>query len=146
MIRMRFCLLDTIHHIACNKLVSKMPDALHCMLTSTFLIALNCTLLACLTVRSQSLLMARSQSTWLTLSSKLSRHSQVHSRACSQELFQLHSMTHSQPAWLFAPTYTLRHALKDAPNFTRWHTPSQLYHTLPSELSRRSQAHSQACS
>ena len=35
MICMRFCALDTIHHAAYNKLESKLPDALHCMLPST---------------------------------------------------------------------------------------------------------------
>jgi len=33
---------------------------------------------------------------------------------------------------------------QDAPNCTRWHTPTLLDCTLPSMLSRRSQAHSQA--
>jgi len=73
-------------------------------------------------------------------------HSQVHSRACSQGLFQLHSMAHSQPAWLYAPKYTPGHAFKNAPNCTRRHTPSQLDCMLPSKLSRRSHAHSRACS
>jgi len=56
---------------------------------------------------------------WLTLSSKLSRHSQVplrvrskvhlrvrsevHSRACSQGCSGLCLIAHSQPAWLYAP-------------------------------------------
>ena len=97
-IRMQFCALDTIHHIAYNKLESKLPDALHCTLPSTLLIALDCTLPACLTVHSQLLSMAHSQSAGLTLSSKLSRRSEVHSRVCSLGLFQLHSMAHSQPA------------------------------------------------
>jgi len=141
---MQFCSLDTIHHIAYNKHESKLPDALHCTLPSTLLIALDCTLPACLTVRSQLLSIAHSQSAWLALWSKLSRHSQVHSQACSQRPFQLHSMAHSQPAWLYAPKYTPGHALKDAPNCTRWHTPSELDCTLPSKFSRRSQAHSRA--
>jgi hypothetical protein len=58
---MRFCALDTIHHTAYNKLESKLPDALHCTLPSTLLIALDGTLPACLTVRSQLLSMAHSQ-------------------------------------------------------------------------------------
>jgi len=43
-----------------------------------------------------------------------------------------------------APKYTPGHALKDAPNCTRWHPPSLLDYTLPSKLSRRSQAYSRA--
>ena len=79
---MRLCALDTIHHGAFNKLETKMPNALHCMLPSrlqdapkytlstlpstppstfsipgmhsrTLPIALDGTLPACLTVRSQ---------------------------------------------------------------------------------------------
>ena len=38
------------------------------------------------------------------------------------------------------------YALKYTPNCTRWHAPSLLDCTLPSKLSRRSQAHSRACS
>jgi len=38
---MRFYSLDTIHHTAYNKLDSKLPDTLHCILPSTLLIALN---------------------------------------------------------------------------------------------------------
>jgi len=124
MIRMRFGALDSIHHIAYNKLESKLPDTLHCTLPSTLLIALDYTLPACLTVCSQFLSMAHSQSVWLTLSSELSRRYQVHSRACSQRLFQLHSIAHSQPAWLYTPKYTPGHALMDTPNCTRWPTPS----------------------
>ena len=53
-----------------------------------------------------------------------------------------------------SPKYTSEHVFlytpgnphKDAPNCTRWHTPSLLDYTLPSKLSRRSQAHSWACS
>ena len=75
MIQMRFCALDTIHPAAYNKFGSKLPDPLRCMLPSTLLLALDCTLPAYLTVCSQ-----------------------VHSWACFQGHFQLHSILHSQPA------------------------------------------------
>jgi hypothetical protein len=57
------------------------------------------------------------------LSSKLSRRSKVHSE--------------------YVLMYTPGHALKDAPNCTRWHTHSLLDYTLPSKLSRCSQVHSE---
>jgi len=92
---------------------------------------------------------------------------QMHFIACSQVHSWLHSIAHSQPAWLYAPNcsrwhtpslcdlcsqvspqdapkYTPGHALKDAPNCIRWHTPSQHDCALGSKLSRRSQAHSRA--
>jgi len=88
-------------------------------------------------------------------------HSLVHSEVHSW----LHLTVHSQPAWLtlsrhsqvyskYAPKYsseyvlkyTPGHALQVAPNCTGWHTPSLLECTLPSKISRRSQAHSWACS
>jgi len=127
MIRRRFCALDTMHHTE-YKLESKLPDEFHCTLPSTLLstllIALDCTLPACFTIRSQLLSMAHSQPARLTLSSKFSRCSQVHSE--------------------YAPKYTPGHALKDAPNRSRWHTPSLLDCTLSSMLSRCSQAYSRA--
>jgi len=43
-----------------------------------------------------------------TFSSKLSRRSQAHSRASSQVHSQFHLMTHSQPAWLYAPKSALK--------------------------------------
>jgi hypothetical protein len=113
---MRFCALDTIHHTAYNKLESKLPDELHCTLPSTLLIALDCTLIAYLAIRSQSLSMD------------------------TPSLLDLRSKVSSQDS----PKYTPGHALKDAPNCTRWHTPSLLDCTLPSKLSRRSQAYSRA--
>jgi len=92
---------------------------------------------------------------------------QMHFIACSQVHSWLHSIAHSQPAWLYTPNfarwhtpslldlcsqvssqdspkYTPRYALKDSFNCTRWHTPSLLDCTLPSKLTRCSQAYSQA--
>ena len=60
--------LHTIHHAA-YKLESKQSDAFHCTLPSTLwstlLIALDCTLPACFTIRSQLLSMAHAQPAWL---------------------------------------------------------------------------------
>jgi len=170
---------------AYNKLESKLSDELHCTLPSTLPIALDCTLTACGTVRAQLITMAHSQPAWVTLSSKLSRRSQVHSWACSQGLSHLLSMAHFPACLTYALQYALKtlpstlpgmlsrmlpialdgtlqscltvhsqdalkhtpeNALKDAPNCTRWHTPSLHECTLPSNLSRRSQAHSRECS
>jgi len=50
---------------------------------------------------------------WLTLPSKLSRHSQVHSENAPK---------YTQ----YILMYTPGHALKDAPKCIRWHTPSLL--------------------
>jgi len=124
MICMQLYELDTIHHAAFNKLGTKLPNALHCTLPSTLwstlLIELDCTLPVC------------SQPAWLTLPSKLSRRSQVHSEYAPKYTSE------------YVLKYTPEHALKDAPNCTRWHTPSLLDCTFPSKLSRRSQAHSRA--
>ena len=43
-----------------------------------------------------------------------------------------------------APKYTLGHAPKDAPNCTQWHPPTLLDYSLPSKLTKCSQAHSRA--
>jgi len=138
---MLYITLDTIYHSA-YKSESKLPDAFHCTLPSTLwstlLIAHNCTLPACFTMRTGLLSMAHSRHAWLyalkyalktlpsilpstlsntlpialddtsslldfTLTSKLSICSQSHSRVRSQVYLQLHSMTRSQPAWLYAP-------------------------------------------
>jgi len=125
----------------------------------TLPIAFDDTLSACLTVRSQvSSQDAPNCTRWHTLSlldctlpSKLSRRS------------QLHSMAHSQPAWLYAPKWALKTlpiahddtlsacltvhsqvSSQDALNCTRWHTPGLLDCTFPGTLSRRSQLHSMA--
>ena len=45
-----------------------------------------------------------------------------------------------------SPKYTPRHALKNAPICSRWHTFQPAWLTLSRKLSRRSQVHFQACS
>ena len=57
-------------------------------------------------------------------------HSEVHSEVHSQ----LHVTAHSETAWL------------DAPYCTGWHTFSLLDYTLPSKISRQSQANLRICS
>jgi len=64
-----------------SKPPSTFSSTLPGMLSTTLPIALDGTLPACLT---------------------------IHSRACSQGRSQLHSMTHSQPTWLYPPKYTLK--------------------------------------
>jgi len=91
-------------------------------------IALNGTLLDCLTIRSQvgfqdalkhtpehALKDAPTCTRWHTRSlldntipMKLTRCSQAHSRARSQVHTQFHSMPYSQSTWLHAPKYTLK--------------------------------------
>jgi len=92
-------------------------------------------------------------------------HFFAHSQVRSEVHAWLHLTVHSQPAWLtlwtcsqgnskhapkypseYVLKYTPGHAHQDTPNCTRWHTPSLLDCTLPSTLSRHSQAHSRACS
>jgi len=91
------------------------------------------------------------------LKSNCQMHFLPHSQLCSEVHSWLHSTVHSQPAWLtlsrcsqvnskYAPKYTPGHALQDASNCTRWHTPSLLDCMLPSKFSRSSQTHSRACS
>jgi hypothetical protein len=124
---------------AYNKLESKLPDALHCTLPNTLLIALDCTLTACLTVRSELLSMAHSQPAWLTLSSKLARRSQVRSRACSQGRSQLLSMADSNLAWLYA----LKTLSSTLPRTLSRTLPTALDGTLPACWTVRSQVSSQ---
>jgi len=66
-----------------------------------------------------------------TLRSKLSRWFQVHSK---------YSLKYTSK---YVLKYTLGHALQYAPKCTRWHTPSLLYCTLPTKLSRHSEEHLQ---
>jgi len=80
-----------------------------------------------------------SQPAWLTLSSKLSRHSQVHSRACSQRRSQLLSMAHSNLAWLYA----LKMLSSTLPRMLSRMLPTALDCTLPACLTVRSQVSSQ---
>jgi len=136
------------------KHVTKLPNPLHCtipcMLWSTHLIVLDCTLPASMTVCSPLFLMAHSHPAWLyapkqalkMLPSTLRVHSQlylwvcsqVHSRACSPGCSQFHSMVYFKPA----PMYTL--------TYSRLHTHSLLDCTVGSKLLRHTQVHSQACS
>jgi len=112
-------------------------------LSSTLPIALDDTLPACLTVRSQVSCQdapkyteyvlkytpghapkeAHTCTRWhtaslldCTLPNQRSRSSQVHSWASSQVCFQLHSMAHSQPTWLYSSKYTFKR--EDTPNLT----------------------------
>jgi len=149
---------------------SMFSNTLSGMLSRTLPIALDGTLPACLTVRSQvssqdalnhtpehAFKYTPNCTRWhtaslldYTLPSKLSRRSQSHSRARSQVHSQLHSMTPCQPARLYAPkcsqdalNHTPEHALKYTTNCTRWHTPSLLDYTLPSRLPSTLQVRSQ---
>jgi len=94
------------------------PSLLDCTLP----IALDGTLLACLTVRSLLLSIGHSQPAWRTLPSKLSRRSQVHSEYTPKYTSE------------YVLKYTPRHALKETPNCTRWYTSSLLDCTLPITL------------
>jgi len=67
-----------------------------------------------------------------TLPSKVCRRSQVHSEYAPKYTSE------------YVLMYTPGHALKDAPNYTRWHTPCLLDCTRANKLSRRSQTHSRA--
>jgi len=113
MIHIRLCALDTIYHAAFNIPETKLPNAF--------------------IARSQVHLQVRSQ---------------VHSRACSQGRSQFDSMTlpacltiRSQVSSQDALKHTSGHALKDAPNCTRWHTPSLLDLHSPVSSQGRSQLH-----
>jgi len=141
--RLLWCAWDygrlILYITAYNKRQSKLPDAFHCTLPSTLLIALDCTLTACFTVRSQLLSMAHSQPAWLTLSSKLSRRSQVHSWACSQGRSQLLSMANSNLAW----QYALKTLSSTLPRTLSRTLPTALDGTLPACMTVRSQVSSQ---
>jgi len=85
-----------------------------------------------------------------TLTSKLSRCSQVHrvrsevhSQACSQWHSQLHSLAHSQPAWLYTPKPALKKVERTLPSMLSSMLPIALDGTLPAYLALRSQVHSQ---
>jgi len=124
----------------CIQLERKQPDAHHCMvpftLWSILLIPLDCTLPACVTIRSQLLSMAHSQPAQLMLPS-------TPPSTFSGTLPGM--LTKTLP---IAPDGTLtacltvcsevcsQDALKHTSNCTRWHIPSLLHYTLPSKLSR----------
>jgi len=154
----QFCALETLHHAAYNKLDGKLPDELHFMLPSTlwctFLIVLDCTLPACLTVCSQLLSMALSLPAWLILPSKLwwcSQVNSVYAPKCILSrtplgmlsrtlLIALHSSLPScltvcsQVIYQDTLKYTAKHALKYTPYCTRWHSLSLQGHTLECKL------------
>ena len=88
----------------------------HSQARSQLPIALDDTLPACLTIRSPVISQEAPNYTLSTLPSTPPSTISVHSWACSQGRFQLHTMAPSQPTWLYSP----------------------------SKLSRRSQAHSRA--
>ena len=122
-------------------------------------IAHDDTLPACLTIRSQVSSQDTPKYTLSTHPSTPPSRFQLHSWVHCQVQSQLHSMAHSQPAWLtlssnlskqsqehlqvctqahllVALKYTPEYTLKYTPNCTRWHTPSLLGFTLPSTLPR----------
>jgi len=108
------------------------------MLSRTLPLALDGTLLACFTVRSQ-----------VRLHDALKRtpgHALKSTPNCPRQHLPACLTVRSQVCSQDALKHTPENALNDAPNCTRWHTPSLLNCTLPSKLSRRSQAHSRACS
>jgi hypothetical protein len=121
-----------MHFIACYKAHSEVHSEVHCQL----------------------LAMVHFQLAWLTLISKLSRCSQVHSKYVLKYTPSLldymlpskhsrHSQLHSEYIPKYTSEYVLKytsgHVFQDAPNCTRWHTPSLLHCKLPIKLSRRSQ-------
>jgi len=79
-----------------------------------------------------------SQPAWLTLSSKLSRHYQVHSQACSHGRSQLLSIAHSNLAWLYA----LKMLSSTLPRTLSRMLPTALDGTLPACMSVISQVSS----
>jgi len=83
-------------------------------------------------------------------STNLKQNCQMHFFACSQVLSELHSwlhsIVHSQPAWLTLSRRSQVHSwlsFQIHSHCTRWRTPSLLDCTLPSKLLRRAQAYSE---
>jgi hypothetical protein len=137
----------------------KLTNALHCTLPSmhsnTLPISLDDTLLAYLIICStpstlpctppsmfsSSLPGMLSRTLPITLDSTLPACLTIRSQVSSQDAPKYTpSMLPSTPS-TFSSTLPGMHALKDAPNCTRWHTPSLLDCTHPSKLSRRSKAY-----
>ena len=129
-----------------NLALETLPSTLPGFLSRTLPIVLDGTLPACLNIRSQissqdALKYTPNFTRWHTpclldyiLLSKLSRHSQIHSEYAPKYTS------------VYPLKFTPRHPVKDSFNGTRLHTPSLIHCTLPSNLSRRSEAHSRACS
>jgi hypothetical protein len=118
MIRMRLCALDTIHHAAFNSKTAK------CTSSHTPKYGLKYTT-DCTRLYTPSLFDLRSQ----VSSQDAPKHTSEYAPKYTSE---------------YVLKYTPGYALKDAPNCTRWHTHSLLDCTLPSKLSRCSQAYSRA--
>jgi len=97
----------------------------------------------CSEVHSWLQSIAHSLPAWHTLPIKLSRRSQVHSRACSQERSQLHSMAPSQPAWLYAPNSAHKMLSSTLPSMLSSTLPIALDDTLLACLTVRFRASSQ---
>lgn len=103
--RLLWYLCDYGHLILCIMLHSiKPPNTLHCMLSgkleNTLLVALECTLPACLTYTPKQALNTL-RSTLLVYSQQhLKVCSLVHSHACYQGCTEMHLLAYSQSAWL----------------------------------------------
>jgi len=126
----------------CIQLESKPPDALcwtlPSTLWSTLLIALDCTLLACLTILYQLLPIEHSRPAWLILPSKPpSMFSSTLQGTLSKTLPIAHDGTLAGCLTVYSQVSS-RDTLKHTPNCTRWHTPSLLEYLLPSKHSRYS--------
>jgi len=84
------------------------------------------------------------------LPSTLPAHSQVHSWACSQGRSHMYSMADSQPAWMYVPTPAVKKLSSTLPSTLSSKLPIALNdtaslhdYTLPRQLTRCSQVHSQ---
>jgi hypothetical protein len=104
------------------------------MLSRTLSIALDGTLPACLTVRSQ----VSSQDALKHTPKHTLQYTPNCTRWHTPSLLDTRSQAHSKYAHKYTSEYVLEytpgHALKDSFNCTRWHTPSLLDCTLPSTL------------
>jgi len=119
------------------------PKSAHTMLPSTLRVRSQVHSRACSQGRSHWYSMAHTQPAWLyvltpalkklssTLPIALDDTPSLHDYTLPSQLTSC-SQVHSE----YVLKYTPGHALKDAPNCTRWHTPSLLGSTLPSTLSR----------
>jgi hypothetical protein len=134
MICIQLCTLDTIHHAAFNKLETQLPNALW----STQLIALDCTLSACLTYAHNKAFKMLSIALLSILSSTFPIALDGTLAACLTIPYKVNSQD--------ALNHIPEQPLKYTPNCARLHTRSLIDYTLPSTLSRPSQLHSRACS
>ena len=113
----------------------KLPNALHCTLPSTLwinlLIALDWTLPACLTYAPSYALKTLPSTLRVRSLVHLQVRSEVHSQACFQGRSRLHSMVHSQPAWLYTPKLALKKLASTLPSTLSSTRPIALDNTLP---------------